>query len=506
MRRDDRQRAAILPSVGAPGEGEAAAVLPRVGLPGAGLAIARPRLELYSPLFAVVAFGLMFAGCTLVVLFASATPTWLVPTSQYGFPAWLAGPLHGITVDVVAGGLGESGHAWHAIANGFSVVMIVMTGAYVVAVAAARTVSMRVIAVVVTALYLLMLLCPPLQLNDVFNYIGYARLGALHGLNPYTHMLIAEQHDPVYGWVSWHHYLSPYGELFTLVTYPLGWLPLAVACWVLKLVTVGLALGFVALVYRCARQLGRDPRVAVVFVALNPIVLIYELGGFHNDPFMLVPAMGAISLLLARRYRWAGAVLMLAVAVKFTLVLLLPFVVLAAPSRRHRLEVLLGAALATIPIAALSVATFGATLPNLSGQSRIVTPYSILNLLGLASGVGGAAPLLIKLATVALALVTVVAAVQVARRRCDWLTAAGWTTVALLASIAWLMPWYVIWVLPLAALATSARLRRVTLGMTLFLVLTFAPLVGTVLFDLGSHPMWTPVGRASFALDQRFER
>jgi hypothetical protein len=56
----------------------------------------------------------------------------------------------------------------------------------------------------------------------VFNYLGYARLGALHGLNPYTHILGSEPRDPVYVWISWHHLSSPYGELFTLLTYPLG--------------------------------------------------------------------------------------------------------------------------------------------------------------------------------------------------------------------------------------------------------------------------------------------
>ena len=50
----------------------------------------------------------------------------------------------------------------------------------------------------VVALHVMLLLSPPLQLTDLFNYIGYARLGALHGLNPYTHVIGAEIHDPVY--------------------------------------------------------------------------------------------------------------------------------------------------------------------------------------------------------------------------------------------------------------------------------------------------------------------
>ena len=58
------------------------------------------------------------------------------------------------------------------------------------------------------------------------------------------------------------------------------------------------SLALIALVWRCARQLGRDPRFAVLVRGRQPVVLIYALGGFHNDVFMLLPAMGAISLLL----------------------------------------------------------------------------------------------------------------------------------------------------------------------------------------------------------------
>src|SRR6476659_10543378 len=38
----------------------------------------------------------------------------------------------------------------------------------------------------------------------------------------------------------------------------------------------------------------------------------------------------------------------------------------------------------------------------------------------------------------------------------DWVRASGWAAFGLLVSSAWLMPWYVIWALPLAA---SARDR-----------------------------------------------
>ena len=90
-------------------------------------------------------------------------------------------------------------------------------------------------------------------------------------------------------------------------------------------------------------------------------------------------------------------------------------------------------------------------------------------------GIGGGTPGLLEIAKVGL----VVAVVLLLRRRGDWLSHAGWATLALLVSLAWLMPWYIIWLAPLAALGTSTRLRRATLALTVFLISTFVPPPGS---------------------------
>jgi hypothetical protein len=56
--------------------------------------------------------------------------------------------------------------------------------------------------------------------------------------------------------------------------------------------------------------------------------------------------------------------------------------------------------------------------------------------------------------------------------RIDWLTAAGWATLALLLSTAWLVPWYVVWLLPLAAVARDPRLRSATLLFCVYVLAT----------------------------------
>ena len=481
-------------SVGA-GHGETTIVLPHVALPGARWRVPSLRLSFAGPVYGRVALGSLFAGCLAVVVFAAAGPTVLVPSSAYAFPAWVAGPLDGLFGHLIADPL--------TLSYGLSAVVVAMTVAYVVALASVRMLSMRTIVIAIVAFHVVLLLGPPLQLTDLFNYLGYARLGALHHLSPYSHVIAGEQQDPIYGLTSWHNLPSPYGPAFTLLTYPLALLPLPVAYWVLKLATVLASLGFIALVWRCARQLGRDPRFAVLFVAANPIFLIYELGGFHNDVFMLVPAMASISLLLDGRDRRSGAALILAVAVKFTMVLLLPFLLLAARPPRRRARFLTGAALATAPLAAASVAAFGFSIPNLSDQSTILTTFSGPNLVGLSLGLGGAPPMLLRVANVVAVVVVAILVAAVARGRRDWLSAAGFATLALLASLAWLMPWYVVWLLPLAAIGSSLRLRRVALAVTVFLLISFAPATGILLAKLHLNPIGSSVGQAANA---RWER
>jgi Glycosyltransferase family 87 len=479
----------LAPSGAGTAQAEATVALPGLLLP-RGRILSLPR-AIYGPAAGRAALATLILGSLALVVFDTAGATVLVPKSNQVFAPWEAGPLHGL--------FGTLSVSTTAVNYGASAVLIVMLLAYGVALAAVRTLSMRAIAVCVVALHAIFLLGPPFQLTDVFNYIGYARLGALHGLNPYTHVIGQEMHDPVYHFSNWSNLHSPYGELFTALSYPLAWLPLSVAYWVVKVVTVLMSLGLIALVWDCARRLGRDPRVAVALVALNPVYFVYAIGGFHNDFFMLVPSTAAIALLLARRDRAAGAALMLAVGVKFTAVLLLPFLLVAARPARRRREVLVGAALTAVPLVVLSVALFGFSLPNLSQQGSLLTPFSIPNVFGYVLGVGGATTFILRLADVAL----VVAIVLLLRRRGDWLTNAGWAMVALIASLAWLMPWYVIWMLPLAALASSVRLRRAAGVLTVFVVLTFMPVNATVFGWLNFVPTRGAAWQASQTLQTK---
>jgi hypothetical protein len=55
---------------------------------------------------------------------------------------------------------------------------------------------------------------------------------------------------------------------------------------------------------------------------------------------------------------------------------------------------------------------------------------------------------------------------RVWRGELDWIAGAGWASVALLLSAGSLLPWYVAWLMPLAALGRDRRLWRTSILLT----------------------------------------
>jgi hypothetical protein len=62
------------------------------------------------------------------------------------------------------------------------------------------------------------------------------------------------------------------------------------------------------------------------------------------------------------------------------------------------------------------------------------------------------------------------------------------------------------WVLPLAALGASIRLRRATVALTVYLVVAFIPWTGIELSNYRINLMGSSVGAASSALQQRLSQ
>jgi hypothetical protein len=443
------------------------------------------------------------AGCAAVLLSsawlavtAAAGPSQLSPPTRRpgGDVGWLLGPLHGVLAWPV-GSVADL-HRWLLVATA------VATGGWILAWAGAPALGTRVVLCVSGAAQALLLLGPPQPLTDVFNYVLYGRMDALYGLDPYRVAPRLALGDPVYGLANWHGLRSPYGPLFTLAFAGLGHLPPAADLWTWKVVVGVSSVATVVLTASMARRLGRNPARAAALLGLSPVLVLAEVGGEHQDApallcivaaaWCLVRGRGAVSS--ARLDAAAGALVVLAAAIKPSLAIVAPIVVLGATRRSWTLAGLAGAGF----VAGLAdLAAFGGALPDLGTQASLVTPLSLPNLLGLAGGHGGADPAVRGAARAVLEGVVVLASVGVLLRRDRALPAMAVVLVAAVLALPWVMPWYLVWALPFLALARARIGAPVAIVVAVWLIVGGLPQETAVLHWAGYVPTHHATGRAN---------
>jgi hypothetical protein len=408
----------------------------------------------------------------LIAAGAAGEATQYVPARSGGWAPWLAGPLS--TLHLTLG------------SSGFQTLMLIMCASYLFVLLCARSLSLGAVAVTILIVHIVLLLGPPLISQDVFGYIGFARLGALHGLDPYTHVAAQASSDEVFAFVGWPYQHSPYGPLFTLLSYTTVPFGVDGSLWAFKALAMLSSLAAIALITNAAGRLGRSRRVACAFVGLNPVLLVLAVGGAHNDTLILLSLAAALALTAGANphFRAGAAAIAVGVGVKITAGLMLPFLVLAPArwSERSRVAVASIVSLGLLGVIAL-IGFGGHALGFVSAvgeQQQLVAVHSIpaetARLFGLSGTPAWWRHLFVGLFLLALAL-----ALWRTARGADWRIAAGWATLALLLSTAWLLPWYAIWLLPLAAVSGDRRLRAATLVFCAYVVLIHLPLAEPLL-------------------------
>ena len=402
--------------------------------------------------------GVLVCGCLLSV--AAAHTRSLLPETIRFVPSSLAGAF---------GATGLNLHVGGAIAA-----LSLMFVSYAIVVAASTQLSTRAVLIAVVVLHAVVLLGPPLVSTDVFSYQAYARLGSVYAYNPYLNGPHAIALDHLYPYIGakWSYTPSVYGPVFTAFSYLLASLTIATSVFAYKSIAAVASLALVAVVWRCARLRGINPVRAAALVGLNPLLVLYGVGGGHNDLLMLLAVAGSIWALLASRERTGGGLMMVAIGVKLTAGLLLPFVFAAGGPRRgrSRRDLLVGAGVGFALIAVLSFAVFGSGAFHLLATVRQSQsegdwksiPGVISSRLGM--------PTVGHICQYVLAAAFVIICVWLVRRvwqgRTDWVDGAGWATLALLIASSSFLPWYVAWMLPLAALGHDRRLWRMAIVMT----------------------------------------
>lgn len=385
----------------------------------------------------------------------------LVPGADAGDPGWLTG-LYG-------GGFALSTGAYEAC-------LLAAVLAWALLLALPGALGRRVVVGLAGALIVLFALAPPLLSLDVFSYISYARLGAEHGLNPYTHAPETIPTDPAAMRVQdFSDSVSVYGPLFTLLSYPLGMLGVPAAMWSLKAIAALSLAGIAAVCARLARLRGVDPVAAVTFVALNPLMLVHVVGGAHNDGLMVLLAMLGVVAALTARPALAGTGLVTAIAIKAAAALYVPFA-LAGARGGERSRLLGGLLAAGVAVAAVGLAVFGTdvleALGVAGGNQGTVSHWSVPATLSRLSGIDVDALRALLALAYAAAVVSLLVWVV---RGADWVRAAGWAAFGLLVASAYMAPWYLVWLLPVAAVSRDRALQVGAVAFTVFQVANGIP-------------------------------
>jgi alpha-1,6-mannosyltransferase len=175
-----------------------------------------------------------------------------------------------------------------------------------------------------------LLLSVPVFSRDTYSYLAQGAL-LRDGFDPYA-VGPVDNPNPLLDNVSpiWTITTAPYGPAFImiakLITMLVGNHVIAGTMLLRLCMLPGLAL-LIWAAPRVARHLGADGPIALWICVLNPLVIIHLMGGVHNEMLMVGLMMAGIALTFERHHLAGITLVAVAVAVKATAGIALPFLV-----------------------------------------------------------------------------------------------------------------------------------------------------------------------------------
>jgi alpha-1,6-mannosyltransferase len=350
-----------------------------------------------------------------------------------------------------------------------------------------------------TALFALTLaLLPSLPSDDLFSYILYGRISAVHHANPLVVLPSDFPHDPFLQMVYWRDVRSVYGPVWLALSGGLALLAealggsLAVYAALFKLLGVAAHLLNAWLIWLILGRLAPKARLlGTLFYAWSPLCLLEFGASAHNDALMLTFLLLGVYCLTRGTTAWDAAAMIafgLSIATKYVPLALIPLyfalVIWTARGRDASWRKTLGtvawrgALLAGTILLALAPYWAGPQTINalLFSPPAQQLDNSLLESLSwplrwLAEGVGlthAAAKSLVETLLKVTALLVFLALYLWEFRRARTLPGmlAGWGWILLwyaLVASGWFWPWYVTWAVGVVALCAWGRLSVATL-------------------------------------------
>ena len=174
----------------------------------------------------------------------------------------------------------------------------------------------------------ILLLAYPAFSNDIFNYIATAKVIYLYGENPYVVMPIEIENEPMLMFMHAANKFVLYGvSWITLSAIPhfLGLNNLLLTMFTFKLFIVSFYIGLCLVIWRLSDRKAS----ALIFFALNPLVLLETFVGVHNDVVAMFFALLSYYLLQKRRLYLSLLILVISIFIKYATIFLLPAYIFA---------------------------------------------------------------------------------------------------------------------------------------------------------------------------------
>jgi hypothetical protein len=318
------------------------------------------------------------------------------------------------------------------------------------------TLTLRAVVVSVAVVIGVAVTTLPRQSGDLWSYAMYGRIVAVHHASPYRHVPDEYPDDPMLRFVSpvWQHTGSVYGPTF--VAFSAGVAPLAgdsaTRTRFLYQAMAALAVaGALMLVWRRTRS-----PAAIAWLGLHPVIGLELVNGGRNDALIGLGVLGAILLVEREKLRASGLVTAVVTTIKATGVLAGAGLAIWTWRRRGLRRAAVFAAATAVTVVGAYIAAGGTValgpLRHAATQLSRGSVWSALPRFGLP-------PIS---TTAAMAVAAAVVVVCLWRDTKDEPAQAGVTGLAaFLLAAPYVLPGYLGWVLPGAALQHNRRMARI---------------------------------------------
>jgi hypothetical protein len=324
----------------------------------------------------------------------------------------------------------------------------------------------------------LLLGLPLLFSRDVYSYAFYGRIAGVYGGNPYVDIPLDHPTDALWRFVGpmWVNTPAVYGPAWSSLS---GWLSTLLRARpeahveAYRMIALGASLLTCAIIVWTVHRLWPERRAfALVAFGANPVVIFHSVASGHNDLLVALAVAGAFALVVSHREMPAIAVLTAGALVKATAGLPLILLIVWCIARRRpedRLRVALthvGLAAAitvafSMPYLQLQDPTLG--MLTLAGHQGWLAPAAVgahlidmltFDTLGWTVRVAAGIVLLLSIRRLSGAIWRRTTGTDVAgapvmsprEQAATW----GWVLMLLMLLGPVLLPWYVVWALPLA--------------------------------------------------------